>query len=75
MLAEETAPIAWRKSSYSGPGPNEDCCEVAFLPSEVRIRDSKLPERAVLRFPLPVWCIALAYFGRAETVGGDHEQL
>ncbi|MFI6277437.1 DUF397 domain-containing protein [Streptomyces sp. NPDC050988] len=75
VLAEETAPITWRKSSYSGAGTNEDCCEVGFLPSEVRIRDSKLPGRAVLCFPLPAWRVALAYFGRGETAGGDHEPL
>ncbi|AZQ40507.1 DUF397 domain-containing protein [Streptomyces sp. AS02] len=65
--------IVWRKSSYSGS--NTECCEVAALPTEVRVRDSKCPQRAVLRFSLPIWQVAVAYFAWGESAGGSHEQL
>ncbi|TDB78717.1 DUF397 domain-containing protein [Actinomadura sp. KC216] len=37
-------PSAWRKSSRSPEGTNEDCVEVAQLPSGIALRDSKAPE-------------------------------
>lgn len=74
MLAEENAPIAWRKSSYSNQ-ESGNCCEIACLPAEIRVRDSKFPERAVLRFSLPAWQAAVAYFDRGQFAGGIHEQL
>ncbi|MFJ9560288.1 DUF397 domain-containing protein [Streptomyces fuscichromogenes] len=63
MLRDDLAPIPWRKSSYSGTQSGE-CCEVALLVSEVRVRDSKVPGRAVLRFSAPAWRAAVAYFRR-----------
>ncbi|MFD0439891.1 DUF397 domain-containing protein [Streptomyces chartreusis] len=74
VLAEENAPIAWRKSSYSNQ-ESGNCCEIACLPAEIRVRDSKFPERAVLRFSLPAWQAAVAYFDRGQFAGGIHEQL
>ncbi|WP_405949445.1 DUF397 domain-containing protein [Streptomyces prunicolor] len=73
VLAARNGQIAWQKSSYSGA--NTECCEVANLPAEIRVRDSKRPERDVLRFSLPTWRVALAYFGRGEPAGGSDEQL
>lgn len=75
MLAEDYAPIAWQKSSHSANGTGGDCCEVACLATEVLIRDSKLPDRSVLRFSLPAWLTAVAYFGSAQSAGGIDEQL
>ncbi|WP_306801439.1 DUF397 domain-containing protein [Streptomyces sp. T12] len=75
VLAEENASIAWQKSSYSADGSGGNCCEVALLEAEVRVRDAKLPERAVLRFSLSAWRVAVAYFGRTPSAGGSHEQL
>ncbi|MEV7087441.1 DUF397 domain-containing protein [Streptomyces sp. NPDC093085] len=43
----------WRKSSYSGGGGDTggDCVETATLPDgRIAFRDSKCPDRAVLRF-------------------------
>ncbi|MEV1064760.1 DUF397 domain-containing protein [Streptomyces sp. NPDC050263] len=72
-LADESSPIAWQKSSYSGTESNEDCCEVAFLLSEVRVRDSKRPEPEVLRFSRQAWRAAVAHFGQGQSTGGGHE--
>lgn len=44
-----TGPLTWRKSSYSGAGPN--CVEVAFTPEVVAVRDSKDPHGPTLTFP------------------------
>ncbi|RFS82087.1 DUF397 domain-containing protein [Actinomadura spongiicola] len=38
-----TLPPAWRKSSRSPEGTNEDCVELAQLPTGIGIRDSKAP--------------------------------
>ncbi|MFI6007942.1 DUF397 domain-containing protein [Streptomyces sp. NPDC051243] len=75
MLAEENAPIAWRKSSYSANQNQEACCEVALFPAAACVRDSKVPDGAVLRFSFPAWQVAVAYFGRGPSAGGVHEQL
>ncbi|MHB9860513.1 DUF397 domain-containing protein [Streptomyces sp. YIM S03343] len=62
MLAEENARIPWRKSSYSNNQADGTCCEVALLTASAWVRDSKAPDGAVLRFSLPAWRVAVAYF-------------
>ncbi|MET8216112.1 DUF397 domain-containing protein [Streptomyces hirsutus] len=75
-VAEEKAPIAWQKSSYSGNSDSGgNCCEVALFAVEVRVRDSACPERAVLRFSWPAWRFAVAHFGAEPSIGGVHEQV
>ncbi|MFI0739092.1 DUF397 domain-containing protein [Streptomyces sp. NPDC021100] len=45
----------WRTSSYTD-GTGGNCVEVADqVPSTVRVRDSKAPERASIRFPRASW--------------------
>lgn len=44
-----TEPLAWRKSSYSGAGP--DCVEVAITTEAAAVRDSKDPHGPTLTFP------------------------
>jgi hypothetical protein len=51
-----THPIAWHKSSYSGPN---GCLEVAFLEGQVAIRDSKNKQGPVLIFTPTEWRIFL----------------
>lgn len=42
--------LHWFKSSYSGSSAS-DCVEAACAPSAMFVRDSKRPDRAVLKFP------------------------
>ncbi|MFD7893809.1 DUF397 domain-containing protein [Streptomyces sp. NPDC059743] len=45
-IPDASAPVAWRRSSYSGGGSNGgDCVEVAGLPNIAAVRDSKKPPR------------------------------
>ncbi|GGR71202.1 hypothetical protein GCM10010169_13710 [Micromonospora fulviviridis] len=48
-------PVAtgWRKSSHSGD--EGACVEMALLPEEVAVRDSKDPAGPVLVFPPAAW--------------------
>ena len=45
----------WRKSSYSGASTATDCVEVAFVASEVGVRDSKNTNGPTLAFPTTAW--------------------
>lgn len=67
MKDQELASAHWRKSTYSGP-TGGDCVELAALPSEVAVRDSKNPEAPHLAF-------GRAAFGRAlkEIRAGRHD--
>ncbi|CAM5536732.1 DUF397 domain-containing protein [Streptomyces hirsutus] len=42
----------WRKSSHSGPDDGNECVEIANSPTRVAVRDSKVPARATLTFPV-----------------------
>ncbi|EME99109.1 DUF397 domain-containing protein [Streptomyces mobaraensis NBRC 13819 = DSM 40847] len=45
----------WRTSSYTN-GDGGNCVEVADqVPGAIRVRDSKAPERALIRFPRVSW--------------------
>ncbi|WP_416970509.1 DUF397 domain-containing protein [Streptomyces sp. 4F14] len=44
--------LHWRKSTYSDGGEGDTCVEIAELPLRVAVRDSKLPARAALSFPV-----------------------
>ncbi|MFF0591995.1 DUF397 domain-containing protein [Streptomyces antibioticus] len=49
-VAGSAAPLAWRKSSYSGP-EGGSCVEVLDgYPAGVPVRDSKSPQRPALVF-------------------------
>lgn len=52
MVVEITAPLGWRKSSYSGTG---DCVEVAVCGDDVLVRDTKDPAGARLTFTVSEW--------------------
>jgi Domain of unknown function (DUF397) len=45
----------WRKSSYSGGSTSSNCVEVAFVASEVGVRDSKNTDGPTLAFPATAW--------------------
>ncbi|MDT0332002.1 DUF397 domain-containing protein [Nocardiopsis lambiniae] len=49
--------LDFRKSSYSGR--DQDCVEVADLPSGAAVRDSKNPDDGHLPFPSPEWAAFL----------------
>ncbi|MFC5721735.1 DUF397 domain-containing protein [Streptomyces gamaensis] len=53
-MAIQQGKTAWRKSSYSLY--NGDCVEVASpLPQAIAVRDSKVPNRAMLGFTPVAW--------------------
>jgi hypothetical protein len=47
--------LAWRRSSRSGQGNNNNCVEVAFTGASFAMRDSKNPAAGVLSFPTTGW--------------------
>ncbi|WUI51825.1 DUF397 domain-containing protein [Streptomyces sp. NBC_00414] len=57
-MRSEAVPLEWFKSSASG---SENCVEVAFT-GDVRVRDSKDPDRSTLKFSHASWT---AFTGRA----------
>ncbi|MFG3319863.1 DUF397 domain-containing protein [Streptomyces sp. NPDC048171] len=69
-MTEDRGAVHWRKSTYSNDD-DPNCCEVALLPDEIRVRDSKLPHSSVLRFAPDAWRAALALFLALGT--GRHE--
>jgi len=57
---EDTAALAWAKSSYSSnDGP--DCVEVAATPGTVHIRDSKVPNGPQLAVTVTTWADFISY--------------
>ncbi|MGW7263040.1 DUF397 domain-containing protein [Streptomyces sp. NPDC054842] len=46
------SPGTWRKSSHSGEGDGNSCVEIANSATHVAVRDSKIPARATLTFPV-----------------------
>lgn len=61
----EVTPTTWRRSSHSSNGTN--CVEVAGVAAADRwVRDSKDPDGAVLRLPVPAWAV----FVQATATGG-----
>jgi hypothetical protein len=50
---DDLSRAAWRKSTYSGQDGN--CVEICDMPGTVGIRDSKSPDRTVLRSTRRDW--------------------
>ncbi|MET9776807.1 DUF397 domain-containing protein [Streptomyces sp. NPDC006367] len=69
----ERGTVRWRKSTYSGNNEDEACCEVAMLPDEIRIRDSKCPDSSVLSFAPDAWRAALALLSEQGGPGRSHD--
>lgn len=55
MVAMPDHQRGWRKSSYSGGSGTGDCVEIAFVPDNVAIRDSKNPRGPRLAFTPVRW--------------------
>lgn len=47
--------LIWRRSSRSGGSDNDNCVEVAVVPGEVLVRDSKDPRGPVLGVTAAEW--------------------
>lgn len=60
-------PGSWRASSHSFSDGN--CVQVARLPGEVAVRDSKDPRGPALRFTLTEWAQFLASLRRGSGAG------
>ena len=54
MHTPDPAPLAFRKSSYSG-SITQNCVEVAVTSEFVAVRDSAYRELGYLTFPLAEW--------------------
>ena len=50
----------WRKSSHSNGNGGNNCVEVAFLDSDVAVRDSKNPDGPDLLFTSVQWATFVA---------------
>ncbi|MFV0134656.1 DUF397 domain-containing protein [Streptomyces sp. HMX87] len=61
-----TEALHWRKSTYSDGGNGNTCVEIAELPARIAIRDSKVPDRAVLSVP------ASSFAAFVEALVHDH---
>jgi hypothetical protein len=63
MSTEDSARLAWFKSSYSG---NEGgaCVEVATTPDAVHVRDSKEPKGPQLAFAQQTWATFVTFATR-----------
>jgi hypothetical protein len=59
VTGSESAPVAWRKSSFSGGGSSE-CVEVAFAEEGILLRHSRNPSGAVLSFTYAEWLAFLS---------------
>ncbi len=60
MAFTQPGQLSWRKSSYS-TSDGSNCIEVAVLPGGGRaVRDSKVPDGPVLRFPVDEWASFIA---------------
>ncbi|MEU1668752.1 DUF397 domain-containing protein [Streptomyces sparsogenes] len=58
----------WRKSSFSGTGPDNNCLELAAINGAIHLRESEDPGTAIRTAPRP-----LAAFIRAAKAGAfDH---
>jgi hypothetical protein len=53
--ATDCVEINWHKSSHSGGSTASGCIEVAFVASEVGVRDSKNASGPRLSFPETAW--------------------
>ncbi|SDJ88429.1 protein of unknown function [Actinopolyspora lacussalsi subsp. righensis] len=61
MSTVDVSNDGWRKSSRSGNnGAGGNCVEVAFAGPAVAVRDSKVPDGAVLAFDQRAWASFLA---------------
>ncbi|MEU6353233.1 DUF397 domain-containing protein [Streptomyces sp. NPDC047072] len=63
--------VVWWKSSYTGDGEG-NCCEIAVSSGQVRVRDSKCPESAMLSFAPASWRSALPMFLTSYGAEQDH---
>ncbi len=61
--AQDTAALAWFKSSYSG-GEGGECVEVAVTPDTVHVRDSKDKHGPQLTFTPQIWAAFVEFAGR-----------
>jgi hypothetical protein len=48
VRASDLSHATWRKSSRSNDGAEGDCVEVASLPGQIAMRDSKAPAGTIL---------------------------
>lgn len=55
MRSSDLSSAKWHKSSRSNGGGGGNCVEVAGLPDQVLMRDSKDPTGPVLAFTRPEW--------------------
>ncbi|MGW5970337.1 DUF397 domain-containing protein [Streptomyces sp. NPDC055186] len=66
-----TTPDIWKKSSHSGGGEGNACVEIALRHPRIAVRDSKVPERAVLTFPVATFTAFTAHLGVLEAPGRE----
>lgn len=55
MSTVDLSAAVWRTSSFTGGGGNDNCVEIALVPSAVGVRDSKHRAGGRLSFDRRAW--------------------
>ncbi|MFE4668431.1 DUF397 domain-containing protein [Streptomyces sp. NPDC056716] len=70
-----TTPDNWRKSSYTGGGEGNACVEIATHPTQISVRDSKIPTGVIVTFTAGVFTAFVRALKPTESPAGDFARV